>query len=353
MKKLFSLVLMLATALVMNAASCFAMQFSQPVKIGASSCNHNMGGGHYIEGATIINASQYYNPYKKNYTGYDKGYATFDDGNLYIHYDGATVWEVKIGASDKSNTIQTTCGPIYKINTDQGITLYFLPGEEEGIAFTLIGRREDGRYVKYADGDAIYRTYYNQYYSFLNTFEVKGDSIIVRYGISDAINNIPELIVKLKWDEGAKWFRYERIDSTQKQNYVENNQYKNVSPQQQTDTYTHSKKEIADAVVLAVTGNGATYEYVSKYFSKEMKELLTAERFVLLKGGVASNIGGTIKDISFAGSHKQNDMEKGYIIDKETLLYFVTTTDNRNARIFVSFIEEDGTSKVAGVGMLP
>lgn len=353
MKKLFSLVLMLATVLVISAAaSCFAMQFSQPVKIGASSCNHNMGGGHYIEGATKINASQYYNTSKKRYTGYDKGYATFDGGNLYIHYDGATVGKVRVGASDKSNTIQTTCGPIYRINTDRGITLYLLPGEDEGIAFTLIGKREDGRYVKYVDGDAIYRTYYNQYYSFLNTFEVKGDSIIVRYGISDAINNIPELIVKLKWDEAAKWFSYERIDSTQKQNYVENNQSENVSPQQQTDTYSHSKKEIADALILAVTGNGVTYDQVSKYFCKKMKEQVTAEKFALLKEGISSHIGGTIKNISFVGSHKQDGMVKGYS-GVETLFYIGTTTDNKTARMMVEFTEEGGTSKVMGVGLLP
>ena len=206
----FGKIALLAAALVMSTiASCFAMQLSQPVKIGMSRCNHNMGGGHFIEGATNIKASQYYNPYREKYTGYDKGYATFDGGKLYVHYDGATVWEVKIGNSNKSNTIQTTCGTIYKINTDKGITLYFLPGEEEGIAFTLIGRREDGRYVKYVDGDAIWRTYYNQYYSFYNTFEVKGDSIIVRYGIP--VKNMRDLIVKLKWDDAAKWFSYERI----------------------------------------------------------------------------------------------------------------------------------------------
>ena len=198
-------VVMLASALVMSTvASCFAMQFSQPVKIGASRCNHNMGGSHFIEGSTKIDASQYYNPYKKGYTGYDKGYATFDGGKLYIHYDGANVMEVKIGDSDKSNTIQNTCGSIHKINTERGITLYFLPGEEEGMGFTLIGRREDGRFVNYIDGVAIYRSFFNRLMPYWVTFEVNNDNIIVHYTGTD-------LNLKLKWNEAAKWFSYTRL----------------------------------------------------------------------------------------------------------------------------------------------
>lgn len=204
-KKLFSLVLMLATALVMNAASCFAMQFSQPVKIGGSVFSYNMGGGHTIEGATKINASKYYNPYRNRYTGYDKGYATFDSGNLYLHYDGGNKNLVRIGAADKKNTVQAPVGGIYKINTDQGITLYFLTGDNEGCAFTLVGKRADGRFVKYVDGDAVYQSLYgNQGAAYWCTLDVTQNSIIVHYRGSD-------LNVKLQWDEAAKWFSYARL----------------------------------------------------------------------------------------------------------------------------------------------
>ena len=99
-------------------------------------------------------------------------------------------------------------GDIYKISTDQGITLYFLTGDAEGIGFTLIGKREDGRFVKYVDGAAIYYKYYNDLCSYFPSCKVDGDSIIVNY-------NLPykdrELVIKLKWDAAAQWFSYERI----------------------------------------------------------------------------------------------------------------------------------------------
>lgn len=200
-KKITILVMVFALGI---ATTCFAMQFSRPEELGSSVFSYNMGGGHTIEGATKINASKYYNPYRKRYTGYDKGYATFDGGNLYLHYDGANKNLVRIGAPDKKNTVQAPVGGIYKINTDQGITLYFLTGDNEGCAFTLIGKRADGRFVKYVDGDALYQTYEKRNVAYWCTFDVHKDSIFVQYRGSN-------LNVKLQWDEAAKWFSYARI----------------------------------------------------------------------------------------------------------------------------------------------
>ncbi len=189
---------------------CFAIQFSQPVEIGHSVHNGDMGGGHYITGYNQIKAKKYYNPYKKRYSDshFESGYATFDGGNLYLHIESPHKRELRIGASDKKNTILASIGDIYKISTDQGITLYFLTGDAEGIGFTLIGKREDGRFVKYVDGAAIYYKYYNDLCSYFPSCKVDGDSIIVNY-------NLPykdrELVIKLKWDAAAQWFSYERI----------------------------------------------------------------------------------------------------------------------------------------------
>ena len=216
MKKLFSLALMLAAALVMStAASCFAMQFSQPVKVGVSFCDPYNGYGHQIEGATEIKAKKYFHPVKKAYLGYDKGYATFDGGKLYVYYDGANNFTVRIGASDRANTVQTECGAgaISKINTDQGITFYFFNGVDaygergQYPSYELIGKRADGRFVKYVEGVAIDKAYgisqgYDQTYY---TIDVKKDSIIVHYRSLDNVN------IKLQWDEAAKWFSYARL----------------------------------------------------------------------------------------------------------------------------------------------
>ena len=203
----FGKITLLATALVMStAASCFAMQFSQPVEIGSSFCDHFIGKGHTIEGATEIKANKYYHPIKKAYLGcYDKGYATFDGGKLYVYYDGANQCLIRIGASDRTNTVQTACGGISKINTDQGITLYLLTGDGEGYpSYALVGKRADGRFVKYVDGTAIDKAYRINSAPYWYTFDVNKDNIIVHY--HDGNINI-----KLQWDEAAKWFSYARL----------------------------------------------------------------------------------------------------------------------------------------------
>ena len=185
---------------------CFAMQFSQPVELGSSFFGHYNTTGHQIEGATKINVTRYLHPVKKAYLGFDKGYATFDGGKLYVHYEGGSQPLVRIGASDKSNTIQIPCGGIYKINTDQGITLYFLNGDGYGYpSYRLIGKRADGRFVKYVESEAIDKAYGIRSGEHWYTFDVNKDSIIVHY------KELPNFNVKLQWDEAAKWFSYAKI----------------------------------------------------------------------------------------------------------------------------------------------
>ena len=201
--------ILLSLLLLTLCMPCFAMRFSQPVEIGSSSYNGDMGGGHYIVGFNQIKAKKYYNPYKKTSTGYESGYATFDGGNLYLHIESPHKRELKIGASDKKNTVSASIGHIYKISTDQGITLYFLTGDAEGAGFTLIGKREDGRFVKYVDGGAIYYKYYSNLCAYFPSCEVVSDGIIVHYNMP--YRDREDLVIKLRWDAAAKWFSYERI----------------------------------------------------------------------------------------------------------------------------------------------
>ncbi len=207
-RTLFSKTAGLLLVLLTLSLPCFAMQFSQPVELGSSFFGHYNTTGHQIEGATKINVTRYLHPVKKAYLGYDKGYATFDGGKLYVHYEGGTQPLVRIGSSDKSNTVQVPCGSIYKINTDQGIALYFLNGDGYGYpSYRLIGKRADGRFVKYVEGEAIDKVYGfrwgdQTFYS----FDVNKDSIIVHYHTFPMNHS-----VKLQWDEAAKWFSYAKI----------------------------------------------------------------------------------------------------------------------------------------------
>lgn len=195
----------------MFATASFAMQFSPPVRVGSSSFNINRGGGHFFEGANKINATQYYNPYKKANSGYDKGYATFDNGQLYVHIEGGKVnTMVRVGAADKANTIETTCGIIEKINTDQDIKLYLLSGIYEDDGFKLIGRRADGRYVKYADGNNLFYQYFKLKGLAGNyRYQVFKDCIVFTYVGNGPFGSGPK--IKLQWDDKAQWFGVERI----------------------------------------------------------------------------------------------------------------------------------------------
>ena len=207
MKKTIYSLFAALTVSTISAASAFAFQMSQPVRIG--SVSYNMGGGLSFEGANQVKANQFYNTSRNRYTGYDKGYATFDNGKLFIHFINNP--RFKIGDSNISNTIPATAGLIYKISTDSQITLYWLYSGDESTGFQLIGRRADGRYVKYADGDKIFEDYINKKgLPGGNTIKsVYGNTILVEYRGLGMPNEWP--IVKLQWDDKAQWFSVARI----------------------------------------------------------------------------------------------------------------------------------------------
>ena len=112
-----------------------------------------------------------------------------------------------------------------------------------------------------------------------------------------------------------------------------------------------AEEKTADALVAALTGNGGTYEQVSKSFSKGLKEKLTAEQFAAVQAGIKNQV-GAIKNVNFVVLNKQYDLQKGYNgIDE--LVYFGTVSKEKFARIFVSFAEENGKPMVTGFQVTP
>ena len=112
-----------------------------------------------------------------------------------------------------------------------------------------------------------------------------------------------------------------------------------------------AEEKLADALVAALTGNGGTYEQVSKSFSPALKAKLTAEQFAAVQTGVKNQV-GAIKNPAFVLLNKQYDLQKGYS-GVDELVYFGTVSKDKFARIFVSFAEENGKPGVTGFQVTP
>ena len=112
-----------------------------------------------------------------------------------------------------------------------------------------------------------------------------------------------------------------------------------------------AEEKAAEALIAALTGNGGTYEQVSKSFSQALKAKLTAEQFAAVQAGIKKQV-GTIKNPSFVILNKQYNPEKGYS-GVDELVYFGTVAKDKFARIYVSFVEENSVPKVVAFQVSP
>lgn len=197
------------------SGNCFAMQFSQPIEIGEAGIMQAGGGGVYIDGADY-NSGKFYTKYRKDNTrGYEKGIARFgnEQDALYIHYSYGKY--LKFGGQDINNTIEDNfpSHDIYKINTNENIVIYPLVkiyGPE--FDYLIIGRRADGRFIKYIDTREITKRYFgwNKYGASPATYmdlTVQGDTLIMKYHYRNRANRtITEGRFIFKWDDNAQWF---------------------------------------------------------------------------------------------------------------------------------------------------
>lgn len=207
MKKLFALVLGICFLL---SGNCFAMQFSQPIKIGGTGYRQAGGLGVDLRNATY-NDGNYYDKYHK---GYKKGLARFGNGKnaLYLHYNIGS--DFRFGDKDISNTIVNDYNiiEIYQINSDEQLILYPLYntyGSE--LNYIIIGRRADGRFVKYIDTNEITKRYFgwngeNVSPVIYRDLSTKGDTLIIEYRRHYSVNGIAKGNFYFKWDENAQWF---------------------------------------------------------------------------------------------------------------------------------------------------
>ena len=201
------------------SGNCFAMQFFQPIEIGEAGIMQAGGGGVYIDGADY-NSGKFYTKYRKDNTrGYEKGIARFgnEQDALYIHYSYGKY--LKFGGQDINNTIEDNfpSHDIYKINTNENIVIYPLVkiyGPE--FDYLIIGRRADGRFIKYIDTREITKRYFgwDKHGASPATYmdlTVQGDTLIMKYHYRNRANRtITEGRFIFKWDDNAQWFGIDR-----------------------------------------------------------------------------------------------------------------------------------------------
>lgn len=215
-------VLITLFVLLMLCASAFAMQFSQPVKLG--SIMNTPYGGFIFSGANSNTGNPYFHKGFPNRKLYKSGIATFGNGinALYVHYDDEKEINILFGNKDVRNVftlyddhmIESGIG-ISKIETNSGLVLYVLNREGGGwwgdANCSIIGRREDGVFVKYFDMNNIRGMYFKKpKYVHLTKLYTKGDLLIVSYEYSYPNSEIKGEF-RFKWDNAAQWFGVEQV----------------------------------------------------------------------------------------------------------------------------------------------
>ena len=217
----------------MVASNCFAMTFSQPVRIGYVGYTPQPT----YKGLPIANAtyndgilqnekiSKWYfrdqniDPNSINVKTYVKGVAGWDE--LYCEYDVSTgEGDLKFGGKQNYFLITDTSNKkISKIDTDKGLKIYVLYHNYCYSRLHILGKQENGKWFLYVDSKKISDTYFggNDGYKkdggvFYDEPTCNGDTIIVVYrrwhwkGPSE-----PEGEFRFKWDDAAQWFGIEKI----------------------------------------------------------------------------------------------------------------------------------------------
>ena len=230
MKNIFGLI----TFMMLISSTCLAMTFSQPQKFNGyiTHAGDNFNG--FIVKDVINNQG---NIIKRinNTSFYDRGIAKFGNGEdaLYAHYDIKKDMQVHFGNKNYNNTFPIwflyilPSHSIYKIYTNTEVILYLICSGAElqgGEGYYILGRRNDGIFVKYIDTDIIARDYFgavNRKNNLgiipsakvaFNMPIIKNDSIIIEYLIHQGRGVFKKSgEFRFKWDDAAQWFGIEQV----------------------------------------------------------------------------------------------------------------------------------------------
>ena len=183
------------------ASNCFAMQFNNIQNIGVFRQGGKLG-GYTAVGLT-------------NFEGKREGVAIFGNNHskLYIHFkDDRNNRYFKLGGESISNTVEVNLGytTIYQITTDSDLLLYAVEECDPTGDYTIVGKRVDGKFVKFISTEDIKLKYFGRIYggNQLAHIKVSEDKIIIPFG-KDWRNPTGEFV--FKWDENAQWFSVDNV----------------------------------------------------------------------------------------------------------------------------------------------
>lgn len=214
------------------ASMVFAMQFSQPEKLGYF--YGSAIGGFGMMGESQNNGKEYIPrvPGKYDYSNlYGKGTALFGEGDsaLYWHYDfyqyhrkdpyEGKKWAVRVGGKNIENTydlpilLYEAGYDIYRLTSDNGLVLYLLRHSSaiSAKSFQIFGWYE-GKFYRYIDSDRLTDMYFskqrNRYtIPSYELYNVSGDTLIFQYSTESGAKGE----FRFKWDENAQWFSVEQV----------------------------------------------------------------------------------------------------------------------------------------------
>lgn len=210
MKKIF----LILFVLTIFSVDCLAMTFSQPMKIGIVSDHGVVGGGYEFKNA-VHNSGIVYDWQK--HKCYKSGVATFGNGKdlIYFHYNN----DKKIrsyGGKNFKNTFpltQTYGCEFSQIKSNEGITFYMVQENDfdiHGRKYVLLGRKQDGSFVKYFDTSTISEKYFGKKFSrdfhYEECFYDK-DTVRIQFKLKNGTNGE----FRFKWNEVAQWFGIEQV----------------------------------------------------------------------------------------------------------------------------------------------
>lgn len=211
----FLMVLLITIFLV--SGDCFAMKFFQLVNIGSMGYPPAAG----ITFSNAISNSGNVVGIFQNDKMYDSGIAQFATGDdaIYVHYGSHQ--HPYFGDKNKNNTIQIKVGLygeiIFQIKSDSKIKFYILKNMEAMAGFinyVCLGKREDGKFVKYFETNDVLKQYFGTIIPrkghYIEKISCNNDTIIVEYMQWEDYGKAKGEF-RFKWNDDAQWFGVEQV----------------------------------------------------------------------------------------------------------------------------------------------
>lgn len=225
--------------LIIIAYPVCAMEFSAPIYLGSISTDPS--GAFYFKGDVRNNGQPYNVPSRRDTVSYEKGVAVFGYGNnnLYCYYDYSVLrhkWKhntVPLGSHILSFGDEDRNAAVGLDNFEYGYDVYVTnlsnksiyilksnPYISSGTNIIVLGKQQNGKFVKYIDCDDINERYFglkrNEYGTtmgkgtpYYHKFYISDDAIVIEYKITNY--NIVAGKFILRWDENAQWFSIKQV----------------------------------------------------------------------------------------------------------------------------------------------